>query len=61
MAAPYFCTYDVGPMGTNEPCRKPTKGDGKAHCDAHRTRQPIWPLNDDGTPCTPEPGLLVGV
>ena len=48
-----WCQYDLAPIGERkEPCNKPTEK-GAQMCRAHAALYPFWPLNDDGTPCTP--------
>lgn len=50
---PFFCTWNTGGFGEQKPCLSPTPGDGKELCQRHRDRLPIWPVNDDGSPCAP--------
>jgi hypothetical protein len=53
---PFFCVHDSGSFGESIPCNKPTPGDGRDYCADHRARLPLWPVNDDGTPCAPASG-----
>lgn len=40
-------------------CAKPIKTkNGAELCDDCLSRYPFWPLNNDGTPCTPGPSLM---
>lgn len=50
---PYFCRYDSADIGApKQLCLAPLAETDGEKCAAH-TRGPIWPLNDDGSACTP--------
>lgn len=51
-----LCRKNVADIG--EPvryCAKPIEKPNPSDlCAPHASRMPIWPVNDDGSPCTPE-------
>lgn len=61
--APYFCQLDVADIGQpRKLCGQPiAEGEKRDLCPAHASRRPFWPLNDDGSICSPEskPGAFV--
>ena len=46
-----WCQSDLGPIGKRVLCLKATEK-GRLFCLTHSA--PIWPTNDDGSPCSPE-------
>jgi len=53
---PYFCMLDVADIGQpRQLCGQPiAEGEERDLCPPHAARRPLWPLNDNGTPCTPD-------